>query len=154
MNGLTQVEITFLPEVVNDWLRFGEPVSETVLTRRRSHAFFAPGNVFGYVRWRQGDYGTALWQLFVLRAVRIDQPATRLPGIEPGADLFAAFEGKAKVQRALDLLDDLERRSLDPAQVSPAWWRVAGNRIATGLPVRPYSENQHAALEKLRQLRP
>ncbi|MEM7670739.1 MAG: DUF2840 domain-containing protein, partial [Pseudomonadota bacterium] len=130
MSGLTRVRIAFEDGVVNDWIRFGEPASETILSRRRSVVNFTPGSVFAYVQWRQGDYGTTLWQLFVLRAVNPDDTVTKLAGVTPGADILAVFEGKAKVQKALALIDDLELRDLDPATVSPAWWRVAGNRIA------------------------
>lgn len=148
----TLVEIAFYPEVTNDWLRFGNPASERIIDRRRSLAAFAPGSVFAYVRWRANDYGTADWRLFVLRAGDTGDALERVPGVRPGAEILCRLSGKAKVKRALDTIDDLEARGFDPAAISPAWWRVMGNRIAVGLPVRPYGESQHGALAKIARL--
>ncbi|QLC24877.1 DUF2840 domain-containing protein [Parasphingopyxis algicola] len=149
MNALTLVEITFYPEVINDWLRFGDPEAERIIDRRRSLAAFAPGSVFAYVRWHANDYGTADWRLYVLRAGGSDDMLDRVPGVRPGAEILCGLSGKAKVKRALDLIDDLEARGFNPAAISPAWWRVTGNRISVGLPVRPYGEYQHDALAKI-----
>lgn len=152
MSALTLVEIAFYPEVINDWLRFGNPSAERIIDRRRSLAAFDPGSVFAYVRWRANDYGTADWRLFILRAGGPADILEKLPGVRPGAEILCRLSGKTKVKRALDLIDDLEQRGYDPAAISPAWWRVAGNRIAVGLPVRRYGENQHGALAKIARL--
>ena len=57
MTDMTLVEIVFLPDWLNHWLRFGEPDRAHDLDRRRSIALFGPGRLFGYVRWRANDYG-------------------------------------------------------------------------------------------------
>lgn len=150
---LTEVELTFYPEIVNDWLRFGAPDWERIVNRRRSLAFFEPGKLFGYVRWLANDYGTAGWDLFVLRACAPGELAQPVPGVRPGADILCHLSGRAKVKRGLALIDDLEARGLDPAAVSPDWWRVAGNRLLVGLPVKPYGEAEHRAHLKRRSLR-
>lgn len=153
MTALTVVEIAFYPELINDWLRFGNPDAERIVDRRRSLAGFAPGGVFAYVRWRANDYGTADWRLHILRAGSPGDALERVPGVRPGAEILCRLSGKVKVKRALDLIDELESRGFDPAGVSPAWWQVAGNRMAVGLPVRPYSENQHYAFTRFAQVR-
>ncbi len=40
-----RVEIAFYPEHLNHWLRFGAPDEQHDLDRRRSLAFFKPGQV-------------------------------------------------------------------------------------------------------------
>ncbi|WP_417319645.1 DUF2840 domain-containing protein [Erythrobacter aureus] len=152
MTALTLVEIAFYPEVINDWLRFGTPDAERIIDRRRSLATFAPDKLFAYIRWRGGDYGTADWRLFVLRASHPGEPICTVPGIRPGADMLCQLAGKTKIQRALTLIDDLELGEFPPETISPAWWRVMGNRLHVGLPVRSYGANQHHALHKIRQL--
>lgn len=153
MTALTLVEIAFYPEVMNDWLRFGTPDKERVIDRRRSLAGFAPDRLFAYIRWRGGDYGTSDWRLFVLRAGRPGERIITIPGVRPGAELLFQLVGKTKVQRALTLIDELELGNIAPENISPAWWRVMGNRLLTGIPVRAYSANQHQALRKIMQVR-
>lgn len=152
MTALTVAQIAFYPEVINDWLRFGTPDAERIIDRRRSLAAFSPDRLFAYIRWRGGDYGTADWRLFVLRAGRPGERIVTVPGIRPGADLLCQLIGKAKVQRALTLIDRLEEGAVPPQNISPAWWRVMGNRLQTGLPVRDYGAGQHRAFGKIIQV--
>src|ERR1700730_17754670 len=58
--GLTRVTILFLPERVNDRLRFGAPAAERIIDRRCRIALFEAGAVFAYVQWPPNRYGTEL----------------------------------------------------------------------------------------------
>ena len=76
----TRVEIHFLPEFLNYWVRFGEPRQWRDRDRRRAFAYFGAGQVFGYVRWEGNEYGTQLWRLLVVRAGSEVFPLHRIPG--------------------------------------------------------------------------
>jgi hypothetical protein len=142
---LTEVEIHFLHELMNHRVRFGHPVRETFLDRRRALAWFAPGAVFGYVRWQNGPYGSELWRLYVLRAGVPGKTLVQVPGVRPGAEILLRLDGSRKVKPALHIIDDLEDRQFDPAEVSPDYWRHVHNRLFGGGEVRPYTAEQHTA---------
>ncbi len=141
----TSVEIAFYPEYLNHWLRFGEPVCDFDLDRRRSLAIFKPGQIFGYIRWRANEYGTQEWRFVIVRAAEPQQPISRFTGIQPGGEIILLVSGNTKVKRVLSQIDLLEYNGLNPSEVSPAFYRHAHNRALIGLPVRGYSSAQHDA---------
>lgn len=143
--AFTRVGIVFRPEYLNHWLRFGAPDALVDLDRRRAFAYFAPGRVFGYMRWEAGEYGTRLWRLQVVRSGNPGDRLERIAGIRPGGELLLDVAGNAAVKRALAFIDDIEARGIDPAAVSPAYFRHAHNRIATRLTPRAYTVEQHRA---------
>ena len=142
--GLTRVTILFLPERVNDRVRFGAPAAERIIDRRCRVDLFEPGAVFGYVQWRANRYGTEHWRLWVLRAVRPGERAETVPGIAPAAQIWLSVGGVTKVTRALALIDAIEAKALDPASLPESYWRTAHNRIAAGLEPRVYASIEHA----------
>ena len=144
---LTRVELAFYPEHLNHWLRFGAPDRTEVLDRRRSLAFFKPGEVFGYVRWRANEYGTQDWRFAVIRASAPSLLVSRFPGVAPGGETLLSAVGNTKVKRALLQIDALEAGGFEPAEVSPAYYRHVHNRIAAGEAIRAYSQNQHEAYQ-------
>ncbi len=141
----TRVEIAFYPEHLNYWLRFGAPDESHDLDRRRSLAFFKPGRLFGYVRWRANEYGTQEWRFTIIRTEEPSRFLSRIEGVTPGGEVLLLTTGNTKVKRALIQIDRLEADSFDPAEVSPAYYRHVHNRITAGRPIRPYSHEQHAA---------
>lgn len=148
----TRVEIAFYPEYVNFWLRFGVPDEQHDLDRRRSVAFFRSKRVFGYVRWSANEYGTQVWCFTVVRTEEPSCCLSRVKGVHPGAEVLLAATGNAKVKHALLQIDALESDRFEPADVSPAYYRHVHNRIATGRPIRCYSNAQHAAYLAARRL--
>ncbi len=138
-HGLTRVTVLFLPERVNDRVRFGTPAAERIIDRRCRIDLFAPGAVFGYVQWRANRYGTEHWRLWVLQAAAPGSRAETVPGIAPGAHIWLSTGGVAKVMRALALIDAIEAQALDPASLPESYWRTAHNRIAAGLEARVYA---------------
>ena len=142
--SLTRVTVLFLPERVNDRVRFGAPVSERIIDRRCRVDLFAPGAVFGYVQWRANRYGTEHWRLWVVQALRPGERAQTIPGIAPGAHIWLSAGGVAQVTRALSLIDAIEAQALDPSSLPESYWRTAHNRIAAGLEPRVYALAEHA----------
>ena len=151
-DDFTQVQIAFYPEYLNIWLRFGEPDQQLDLDRRRSLAFFRTRKVFGYVRWQANEFGTQDWHFTIVETLGSGCRLTSIEGVDPGGEVLLAVMGNTRVKRALAQIDALELREVEPAEVSPSYYRYLHNRIATGLPIRPYREPQQAAHRALQQL--
>lgn len=142
---LTRVSLAFVEHRINLYLRFGHPLRELRLDRWRRYAVFIPAAVFCRVRWESNDYGTTRWQLMVLQACTPHDAVQRIAGIQPGARLLLCAEGERQVQVLLPQIDAIEALSIDPAAVSPAYWRTLGNRLSARMPLPPYSVERHAA---------
>ena len=151
---LTRVDIHFVPDRINHWLRFGEPRDEHMLDRRRAVVFFEPGQVFGYVRWLANDYGTILWRLYVLRAGGWGDVLIRVPGVRPGAEVLLGLAQPPKIKLALELIDGLEANGFAPAEIAPDYWGHVHNRLSVRKEVRPYGSVQHDAWLARRAVRP
>ena len=145
MTTLTRVALWHVPDVADDWLRFGRPTAEGVLDRRRAWAGFEAGAVFNYVRWRGGDYGTLNWSLRVLRAGAPGEPVDTVAGVSPGAEILLEAFGDGPVRRAFAVIDAVEGAGFDPCGVSANYWRVARNRLTAHQVPRPYGQAEHAA---------
>ena len=141
----TRVEIAFYPEYLNFWLRFGDPDEQHDLDRRRSLAFFKPGHVFGYVRWRANEYGTRDWRFTIIETVEPSLLLSRIEGVHPGGEILLLADGNTQVKRALLQIDRLETDGFAPASVSPAYYRHVHTRLVSRRPVLTYSEAQHRA---------
>lgn len=152
--SLTRVRLLHRPQTADDWLRFGQPARTAAVDRRNSVALFAPGAVFGLVRWRAGDFGTVDWRLWVLRAVGPDEAASTVNGVDPGAELLLAARGEGPVRRAFSLIDAVEAQGFDPADTPASYWRAAHNRLAARLEPRPYGPAEQAAEVRRRQVTP
>ena len=145
VNSLTRVELLFLKERIERWIRFGRPVAEQVHDRRRRTVMFAPGAVFAFIRWRAEDYGTVDSRIAVLRAVAPGAPFTTYPEVAPGAEVLLDVSGWARVQAVLEAIDGVERVGVRPELAAPDYWRHVGARAGVGLPARPYSTRRHRA---------
>lgn len=145
--SLTAVQIAYRKNRVNHRLRFGVPHIEARLDWRRKLVAFAPGAVFGYIRWRANRFGTQDWRLFVLRSVESGALAT-IPGVIPGADILLATRGSTRTQRALDQLDTLEQGAGGLSQVTDAYWRHLHNRLAVSLAPHEFSSLQASSFAR------
>lgn len=141
----TRVEVTFYREYLNNWLRFGDPVYDFDLGRRRSLAIFKPCQIFGYIRWRANEYGTQEWCFVIVKAMEPLQWIRRITGIQPGGQILLTTSGNVKVKRVLAQIDLLENNGFSPSKVSPNFYRQLHNRTMIGRPVRGYSSQQHEA---------
>lgn len=142
---LTRVSLAFVKHRINLYLRFGHPLRELRLDRWRRSAIFTPAAVFCRVRWESNDYGTTRWQLMVLQACTPLDDIQRVAGIQPGARLLLCAEGEQQMQSVLPHIDAIETLGIDPAAVSPAYWRILGNRLTARLPLPVYTTERHAA---------
>jgi hypothetical protein len=141
----TRVELTWLEGRIEHWIRFGRDCGETILDRRRRVLSFAPGSVFGFVRWASNDFGTIISRIDIVRAVAHGDAYQTLPFIRPGGDILLRIGGWPKVERVLKAIDAVEAMHVDPADVAPDHWRHIHNRLAAGYEPRPYSRDQHRA---------
>lgn len=142
---LTRVSLAYVEQRIDVYLRFGEPAHTIRLDRWCRVAEFLPGAQFCRIRWQANDYGTIRWQLMVMQACTPLDAAQRIPGVLPGARLLLHAEGEPAVRAALAQLDAIEAQGIVPADVSPAYWRTLGNRLAARLPLPAYTAEQHAA---------
>jgi len=142
---LTRVSLAHVEQRIDIYLRFGEPARTIRLDRWRRVAMFLPGAVFCRIRWHANDYGTVRWQLMVIQACTPLDAAQRIPGVLPGARLLLHAEGEPAVRSVLAQLDAIEAQGIASADVSPAYWRTLGNRLASRLPLPSYTTERHAA---------
>jgi hypothetical protein len=148
-----RVSLAFVEHRVNVWLRFGQPLRETVLDGWRRVATFEPGAVCCRVKWIGNDYGTALWQLMVLQAPMPFDGAQRIAGVAPGARILLRADGEPQVKAVLAVIDAIEALGVDPAAVAVTYWRMVGNRLAARQPLPDYTAERHAAHLARRALR-
>jgi len=142
---LTRVSLAFVEQRIDLYLRFGEPARTIRLDRWRRVAVFLPSAMFCRIRWQANDYGTIRWQLMVMQACTPLDEAQHIPGVLPGARLLLHAEGEPAVRAVLGQLDAIEALGIAPADVSPAYWRTLGNRLAARLHLPTYTAERHAA---------
>jgi hypothetical protein len=141
----THVELDWLEGKQEHWLRFGAPVSDTIIDRRRRRLTFCEGQLFAFVRWASNDYGTIRSQLDILRCVAAGEPFTTLAGVDPGGDILLSMSGWPKVERTFGLIDTIEASGIDPCEVAPDHWRHVHSRLLVAQPPRSYSPARHRA---------
>ncbi len=141
----TTVELIWLKDRLQRWLRFGRPAGEITHDRRRRAVSFAPGAVFALVHWEAGDYGTTLSRLWVLRSVEPGEPFDRVPFVNPGAEVLLDLKTWVKVRSGLEAIDVIEALGINPERVCPDHWRHVGGRIAVAEPSSPYTRARHRA---------
>lgn len=128
---LTLALIQYRKNRINHRLLFGQPQH---LIRRGWHrrmAGFTSGQVFGYERWTANKYGTQSWSIAVCCAA-VGRRVTRLPGIQPGADVWLHARGKTQVKRVFRAIDAMQQISFLPESVTKYRWRELHNCIVSG----------------------
>jgi hypothetical protein len=141
----TAIDLIWLKDRLQRWIRFGQPVEEIIHDRRRRTIGFAPDAVFALVHWEAGDYGTTLSRLWVLRAVQRGQSIDRVPFVTPGAEILLDLKTWVKIRAALEVIDAIEALGIKPEAVCPDHWRHVGGRIAVAEPPSPYTPARHRA---------
>jgi hypothetical protein len=152
LDDLTQVELVWLEKQTEHWIRFGREAREQVLDRRRRILFFPPGAVLALVRWAANEHGTVLSRLDILRCVGRVETCQTIPTVTPGGDILLRVDGWPKVERMLQLIDAIEARDIDPAEVAPDHWRHVHNRLAAGGTPRAYTIQRHRAFLLRREI--
>ena len=150
--GTTSVELTWIAQETERWIRFGAPLRDQVIDRRRRVLTFAAGSVFAFVRWASNDYGTVLSRLDIVRAVAAGQACSTLPCVTPGGELLLHLGGWPRVRAGLAVIDAVEDLGIDPCAVAPDYWCHAHNRLTVGHRPRAYSPARHRAWQLRREL--
>lgn len=141
----TDVELLWLEDQIERWIRFGKPAAERLIDRRRRIVSFAPGSIFALVRWQAGEFGTTLSRIAILRAVALGEAFTTVPFVAPGADILLSISGWPKVQAVLAAVDAVEAIGVRAEAAAPDHWRHVGARVAVGLSPRSYDRRRHRA---------
>jgi hypothetical protein len=149
---LTRVELIWIEQQIEHWIRFGHEIAEQILDRRRRLFSFAPNSVFAYVRWASNGHGTVVSRIDILRAVAPGEPYSTVGYVRPGGDILLRIAGWPRVERVLQAIDAVEQAGIDPAEACPDHWRHVHNRIAAGEAPRRYTAERHAAWLKRRRI--
>lgn len=151
---LTHVTLVWREGKREDWLKFGKPVADRIVSRSERIESYAAGQVFGLVRWASNDYGTIRSTLDIVRAVEAHETGTPVPQVDPGGDLLLSVHGWPKVAQVFRLIDAIESAGIDPCDVAPDHWRHIHNRMAGREAPRDYSRARHRAWLQRKALLP
>jgi len=142
---LTRVSLLYVEQRINLYLRFGCPLRVHQIDRWRRCAVFPPAQLFCRIRWESNDYGTTRWQLMVLQSGRPQERMQRVRGVRPGAHILLNAEGERNVRAVLSQIDAIEAQCIEPADISPTYWRLLSNRLAARESLPDYDADRHAA---------
>ena len=144
-DSMTLVELTWIENRIEYWIRFGRQAHEQILDRRRRVVSFRPNTVFAFVRWAANDFGTIISRIDIVRAVEPGEPYQTLPFVRPGGEILLRINGWPKVEDVLRHVDAIEAIGIEADAVSPEHWRHVHNRMAAGHQPRTYTLDQHRA---------
>lgn len=150
---LTRVQLVFMPDRINVWLRFGVPVQIRNLDDQRRIADFAPASVFCRVEWQANRYGTTRWVLAVMQAAEPGTSTAKVTGVQPGAHILLRGSGQPRVMQLLGLINQLEAEGISPTSVSPDYWRLLQHHMAARQPLPIYTLARHEAALRRELLR-
>jgi hypothetical protein len=153
-NSLTHVELTWIANKIEFWVRFGSVDREEILDRRRRILSFRPGTAFAFVRWAANDFGTVTSRLDIVRTIARSQAYQTLPYVRPGGEILFTLQGRHRDERVLQMIDAIERLGIDPQAVSQDHWRHVHNRITAGQEPRTYTLGRHRASLLRRRVQP
>jgi hypothetical protein len=142
---LTHVTLFWREGKHEDWLKFGKPVATRIVSRSERIESYAPGQVFGLVRWASNDYGTIRSSLDIVRAVEPGEPVTPLAQVDPGGEVLLSVHAWPKVAQVFRLIDAIEASGIDPCEVALDHWRHIHNRMAAREVPRAYTPARHRA---------
>lgn len=142
---LTHVTLTWIEKRQEDWIRFGHPVKERIIDRRRRVESFAPNSIFGFIRWAANDYGTIHSSITIVRAVSPGEPYVTVPQIDPGGDVLLRIKGWSKVGSVLQIIDTIDALDIDLCTVAPDYWQHVHHRLITNTVPRRYTLARHRA---------
>ncbi|MGE4304583.1 MAG: DUF2840 domain-containing protein [Novosphingobium sp.] len=149
---LTHVTLFWREGTHEDWLKFGKPVADRIVSRSERIESYAPGQVFALVRWASNDYGTIRSSLDIVRAVESNDPVTPVAQVDPGGEVLLSVHGWPKVAQVFRLIDAIEASGIDPCEVAPDHWRHIHNRMAAREVPRAYALARHRAWLQRRDL--
>lgn len=142
---LTHVSLTWVAGKREEWLRFGRPIQDRIVSRRTHISSFKPGAIFALVRWAANNFGTIASHIDIVRPVGRHEACTTLPCIDPGGELLLHVAGWPKVSQVLRAIDTVEAIGIDAHAADPDHWRQIHHRIAAGQKPSEYSSCRHRA---------
>ena len=145
VSAFTEVELTAIDGRSAQWIRFGRVAAERIVGPCTRILSFRPGAIFAFVRWTSNDFGTVHFSIQILRAGTAGTPCQARPFVRPGAETLLRVDGRRWVRKLLDAIDAVEAEGIDACDASPDHWRHIADRLAAGLPFRPYTAARHAA---------
>ncbi|MEI9413068.1 DUF2840 domain-containing protein [Mesorhizobium salmacidum] len=145
MSELTYVELLWLKKRIENYIRFGKSVENRIIDKSRRVVAFAPGSIFGFVRWTANDFGTIASRMDILRAVGPGKRCSTIAYVRPGADILLTAITWPKVERVLEIIDAVEALGIDPMDASPEYWRHVHSRLVARESPRPYTRQRHEA---------
>ena len=148
----THVELIWIKQRLEHWLRFGLHVGERIVSRRTRVLSFPPNALFALVRWAANDHGTVRSRIDIVRTVRPGEAYTTLPFVRPGGEILLSIEGWPRVEKVLAAIDLVEAAGVDPTRAAPDHWRHVHSRIAAGMHPRAYTIARHRAFESRQEL--
>lgn len=154
MSELTRVELTWLKNRIENWIRFGRIAEEHRINRQRRVVSFAPGSVFAFARWASNDFGTIVSRIDILRAVHPGERYSTIPNVRPGGESLMRLAGWPKVEKVLQAIDAIEALGIDPADAAPEHWRHIHNRLSVGEQPRAYTRGRHQAWLRRQRISP
>ena len=151
---LTHVTMVWRKGQHEDWIKFGRPVAERIVSRSERIESYMAGQVFALVRWASNDFGTVRSTLDVVQAVSSGEHCATVPQVDPGGALLLSVHGWPKVAQVFRLIDAIEALGIDPCDVAPEHWRHIHNRMAGRLTPREYTPARHQAWLQRKALLP
>jgi hypothetical protein len=129
LNDVTQVELLWIEKRIENRIRFGHIIHQTILDGRRRRVSFAPGSIIAFVRWASNEYGTVVSRIHILRAVAHGERYSTVPFVQPGGEILPNLARWPKVERVFHAIEVVEALGINPADAAPEHWR----HVQTGL---------------------
>ena len=145
LNDVTQVELLWIEKRIENRIRFGHIIDQTILDGRRRRVSFAPGSIFAFVRWASSEYGTVVSRIHILRAVAPGERYSTVPFVQPGGEILLNLARWPKVEKVFHAIEVVEALGINPADAAPEHWHHVHNRLSVNETPRPYTQTQHHA---------
>jgi Protein of unknown function (DUF2840) len=145
LNDVTQVELLWIEKRVENRIRFGHIIHQTILDGRRRRVSFASGSIFAFVRWASNEYGTVVSRIHILRAVAPGERYSTVPFVQPGGEILLNLARWPKVEKVFHAIEVVEALGINPADAAPEHWHHVHNRLSVNETPRPYTHTQHQA---------
>ena len=142
---LTRVGLTRRKPGINVYLRFGAPAKWRWHNAYVRQAFFTPHSVLCRVWWQRNAYGTAVWQVLILRAGAPGDHLQAVLGIDPGAAVLLQAKSERATRRVLRVIAAIEARNIAPTDVAPTYWQAVQNRLSGRGQFGIYGRDRHDA---------
>jgi hypothetical protein len=149
---LTNVELLWIRQQVENRFRFGRTEQEHVIDRYLRFVSFGAGSIFAFVHWAANGYGTVLSQIDILPAVAPGERYVTVPHVRPGGESLLRISGWPKVEKVLQAIEAVEGIGIDPTDVAPDHWQHVHNRLSVGERPRPYTHSRHHAWLRRRRV--